>query len=152
MRIAVAGDTHGRTEKLTRTMQMLKPDHLFFTGDFYNDGLKLARRLNIDWTGVTGNCDFGPKGRQEQLVTYAGRSFYLIHGHQYGAKRSLNSLFYRGQEVGANVVLFGHTHVPVCERMDGIWMINPGSASLPRHGSSCSYALIDLGEKVDIDA
>lgn len=127
-------------------MQMLKPDHLFFTGDFYNDGLKLARRLNIGWTGVTGNCDFGSKGRQEQLVTYAGQSFYLIHGHQYGAKRSLVSLFYRGLEVGANVVLFGHTHVPVCERIDGIWMINPGSASLPRYGSGCSYALIDLGE------
>ncbi len=146
MRIAVAGDTHGRTEKLTRTMQMLKPDHLFFTGDFYGDGLKLIRQLNIDWTGVTGNCDFGPKGKEERLVTWAGRKFYLTHGHQYGVKRSLNSLFYRGQEIGADVILFGHTHVAVCEQIEGIWMINPGSASLPRHGSPCSYALIELGK------
>lgn len=146
MRIAVAGDTHGRIEKLTRTMQMLKPDHLFFTGDFYADGLKLARRLSINWTGVMGNCDFGQKGKQEQQVTCWGRKFYLIHGHQYGVKRSLNTLFYRGQEVGADVVLFGHTHIPVCEQIDGIWMINPGSASLPRLGSNGSYALIDLVE------
>lgn len=146
MRIAVAGDTHGRIDKLSRAMKMLKPDYLFFTGDFYGDGLKLARQLSVDWTGVMGNCDYGQKGQQEQQVVCAKRSFYLVHGHQYGVKRSLNSLFYRGQEVGADLILFGHTHVSFCDKIDGIWLINPGSASLPRLGSSGSYALIDIDE------
>jgi putative phosphoesterase len=147
LRIAVAGDTHGKIEKLTSAMRMLKPDYLFFTGDFYADGLKLARQLSIKWTGVTGNCDFGQKGKQEQQINCRGRRFYLIHGHQYGVKRSINSLFYRGQEVGADVVIFGHTHIPMCEQIDGMWMINPGSASLPRLGSPGSYALINLTEE-----
>ena len=123
---------------------MVELDYLFFTGDFYSDGLKIARRLRVEWTGVTGNCDYGQKGKQEQQLTRAGRSFYLVHGHQYGVKRSLNSLFYRGQELGADLVLFGHTHVPVCEKINDIWFINPGSPSIPRLGSPGSYVLIDL--------
>jgi len=146
LRIAVAGDSHGRIETVARSIQKAEPDYLFFTGDHYSDGKKLARWLDIDWCGVMGNCDYGRKGKQEQQVTMAGRTFYLVHGHQYGVKRSLNSLFYRGQELGVDLVLFGHTHVSLCENIAGIWFINPGSASLPRLGGTGSYALIDLDE------
>jgi putative phosphoesterase len=146
LRIAVAGDSHGRIETVARSIQKAEPDYLFFTGDHYSDGKKLARWLDIDWCGVMGNCDYGRKGKQEQQVTMAGRTFYLVHGHQYGVKRSLNSLFYRGQELGVDLVLFGHTHVSLCEKIAGIWFINPGSASLPRLGGTGSYALIDLDE------
>ena len=146
MRIAVAGDSHGRIETVARSIQKAEPDYLFFTGDYYSDGKKLARWLDIDWYGVMGNCDYGRKGKQEQQITIAGRTFYLVHGHQYGVKRNLNSLFYRGQELGVNLVLFGHTHVHLCEKIAGTWFINPGSASLPRLGGAGSYALIDLDE------
>lgn len=145
MRIAVAGDTHGKIKTLIQAFSPLKPDYLFFTGDYYSDGLKIARQLGVQWTGVAGNCDYGRKGEKEQQLTLAGHNFYLVHGHQYGVKRNLHSLFYRGQELGADVVLFGHTHVPVCEKVEDIWFINPGSASLPRLGSPGSYALIDIG-------
>jgi putative phosphoesterase len=144
LRIAVAGDSHGRIETVARSLQKAEPDYLLFTGDYYNDGKKLARWLNVDWVGVMGNCDYGRKGEQERQVTLEGRTFYLIHGHQYGVKRNMNSLFYRGQELAVNFVLFGHTHVPLCEKIDGTWFINPGSASLPRLGGAGSYALIDL--------
>jgi len=131
-------------EQLIRPIENIKPDHLFFTGDYYADGYKLAQHFNIGWTGVIGNCDFRKKGRKEQQVTYAGKKVLLVHGHQYGIKRSLNSLYYKAQETGVDLVLFGHTHVPMCEQVDGIWFINPGSASLPRYGSHPSYALIDF--------
>ena len=146
MRIAVAGDSHGRIETVARSIQKVEPDYLFFTGDHYSDGKKLARWLDVEWVGVMGNCDYGQKGKQERQVTLAGRTFYLIHGHQYGVKRNLNSLFYRGQELGVNLVLFGHTHIPLCEKIAETWFINPGSASLPRFGGNGSYALIDLDE------
>ena len=146
MRIAIAGDSHGRIEMAARSIQKAEPDYLFFTGDYYSDGKKLARWMNIDWFGVMGNCDYGRIGKQEQQVTLAGRTFYLIHGHQYGVKRNLNSLFYRGQELGVDLVLFGHTHLPLCENIKGMWLINPGSTSLPRLGGNGSYALIDLDE------
>jgi putative phosphoesterase len=146
LRIAVAGDSHGRIETVARSLKKADPDYLLFTGDYYSDGKKLARRLNVDWVGVMGNCDYGQKGKQERQVTLAGRTFYLVHGHQFGVKRNLNSLFYRGQELGADLVLFGHTHVPQCEKIAGTWFVNPGSVSLPRLGGSGSYALIDLDE------
>ena len=40
--------------------------------------------------------------------------------------------------VGADILLFGHTHVPLCRQLeDGLWMMNPGPAS-------SSFGLIEL--------
>lgn len=146
LNFAVAGDTHGKIQKLEKALQMLKPDYLFFTGDYYSDGLKLARHLSIDWTGVMGNCDFGFKVKREQQITIAGYNFYLVHGHQYGVKRNHNTIYYRGVEVNADIVLFGHTHIPMCKKIEGIWLINPGSAAFPRLNFSSSYAIIETNE------
>lgn len=35
---------------------------------------------------------------------------------------------------GCDVLLSGHTHVPQCDEIDGFYLINPGSTTLPRRG------------------
>lgn len=146
MRIAVAGDTHGRIEKITKEITAQKVNHLFFTGDFYSDAKRIAYHAGVTFNAIAGNCDSGNNGRSELLVNMAGKNFYLIHGHQYNVKYSLNSLYYRGKELEADVILFGHTHVPLCEKIDDIWFINPGSPSRPRLSKPGSYALLDIDE------
>ena len=32
----------------------------------------------------------------------------MCHGHKYGVKYGYNSIYYRGKEIGADIVLFGH--------------------------------------------
>lgn len=56
----------------------------------------------------------------------------MTHGHRLGVKRGLQSLYYRTQEVGAQAAIFGHTHTPFCQDIDGTWLINPGSPTHPR--------------------
>ncbi|MGI6412746.1 MAG: metallophosphoesterase family protein [Syntrophomonadaceae bacterium] len=142
MRIAVAGDTHGRTESIRKALSHIRFDSLFFTGDYYRDGKKLASQIKVKYYGVVGNCDLS-MGKTELMVKLDGCSFYITHGHRYGVKKSINSLFYRGKEMGADAVIFGHTHVPFIERIDDMWLINPGSPSLPRSNSRCTYAVIE---------
>jgi len=144
--IAVTGDTHGRIQSIIKELKKKKPDYLLYTGDYYTDGIKIAQHLKIEFAGVKGNCDVGRKGDKEKNVKLCGYRFYLVHGHQHGVKNSINNIYYRGKEVGADVVLFGHTHVPFCEFYDGMWIINPGSPTLPRSESAGSYALIQLEE------
>jgi hypothetical protein len=148
MRIAVVGDTHGRIEKIKKELRAQKPDYMFFTGDHYSDARRIAYHLKLGFDAVVGNCDARKAGSAEKLIEMAGKRFYIVHGHQYGVKHNLQSLYYRGKEVEADVVLFGHTHVPLCEEFDNLWLINPGSPSLPRMGKIGSYAMIKADSQV----
>ena len=53
----------------------------------------------------------------------------MCHGHKYGVKYGYNSIYYRGKEVRADIVLFGHSHLPIIEEYDGLTLMNPGSIS-----------------------
>ena len=48
-----------------------------------------------------------------------------------------------GEEKQADVVIFGHIHVPVCVEEDGILLVNPGSPSRPRNGVP-SFGILTL--------
>lgn len=144
MNIAVAADTHGRIEGLKKQLIKDKPEHLFFAGDFLSDSRRLTHHLGINSDAVLGNCDGKSTGEWEKVVELAGKRFYIVHGHQFGVKSSLNTLFYRGQELGVDAVVFGHTHVVCCEQVAGMWMLNPGSASRPRRGKLASYIMLHI--------
>jgi len=149
MRIAVVGDTHARIDPAKRELLKVKPDYMLFTGDFYADAIRLSHHVGVPFQAVAGNCDVSNAGPPELLIELAGKRFYMVHGHQYGVKLGLQSLFYRGQEQEADVVLFGHTHLPCCELVEKIWLINPGSPSRPRGGTGGSFGLIDIeGEQL----
>lgn len=148
MRIAVIGDTHGRITGITRVLAKDPPDYLIHTGDYYADARKIAQTLNLPFSAVRGNCDGRGDEPHELLVELAGRRIYIVHGHQYGVKRDLNSIYYRGLEVEADIVMFGHTHVPCCEKIGDLWLINPGSISRPRLTRLGRYICLGIEEQV----
>ena len=45
-------------------------------------------------------------------------------------KQSLMGLYYNAKEMGADIVLFGHSHLYGAEMKDGILFLNPGSTML----------------------
>lgn len=49
-----------------------------------------------------------------------------------------------------DLVIFGHSHQPLSERMGGCLLVNPGSAFDRRHSPSCTVAIvkIEAGEAV----
>ena len=145
MIVAAVADTHGKTESIRKRLAVLNPDHILFAGDLYKDGLKIASALHIPCTCVVGNCD-GSRGRQEETVNVSGQKILVVHGHQYGVKRDLNRLYYHGIEMGVDAVVFGHTHYPVCERINGLWLVNPGSPVSPRLSHQGSFASLEIDE------
>jgi hypothetical protein len=44
----------------------------------------------------------------------------------------------------AQVVVFGHSHRPLVRQVGDRWLVNPGSAFIPRGGSRGSVALLTL--------
>jgi len=49
-----------------------------------------------------------------------------------------------GMFTGADVVVFGHSHQPLCESRDGVLLLNPGSPTDPRWAPWPSYGLLYL--------
>lgn len=91
---------------------------------------------------VHGNDDTAAATRElpyQQLLAVAGQRILLWHSHrrkraeELKARRGdswepkLAERAARGQRAGANVVVFGHMHVPMKTRRDGMLLVNPGS-------------------------
>lgn len=145
MLIAVLADTHGDISSVCKHLKQWKLDGLLFAGDYYRDGEKIAQTLRINYYGVRGNCDrYESQARDEEIIELMSKRIYLLHGQQYGVKQSISRLYYRALELEVDTVVYGHTHFPHMEKIDKIWMINPGSPSRNRIDSRGSYGLIEI--------
>ena len=145
MRIGVFSDTHGDISGARRFLDSLAPlDALFHLGDCVPDGEKLGKLFSCPVYAVRGNCDYRSDEPLERIVDLGGKRFLLLHGHQY---YYAEAMLYRGEEVHADMVLYGHTHMPDLSADGPRLLLNPGSLSRPRGGSVQSCALILLEGK-----
>lgn len=145
MRIGVLSDTHGSIRlALNVVNQMGQIDALIHAGDFYGDALQMKQFYNQPVYAVLGNCDAGLSGEEELIITLEGCKIYITHGHLYQAKNTLQLLQYKAQEIGADAVVFGHTHIPLNIYEQGILIFNPGSPVKPMGGSSSSYGILNI--------
>ncbi|WP_432408024.1 metallophosphoesterase family protein [Wukongibacter sp. M2B1] len=145
MRIGVISDTHGdivSAEKAIKAMGDV--DLLLHAGDTYRDAELLKEMLNIDVIAVKGNTDFDYEADLERIISIDEKQIFLAHGHQYNVKYGLDRLYYKALETESDIVVFGHSHMPLHVEEKGIVFVNPGSVSRPRGGSRHSYATINI--------
>ncbi|MDG5786901.1 metallophosphoesterase [Evansella sp. AB-P1] len=141
MRALVMSDSHGWTNEVQEIVQRHEQevDIIFHCGDseLKKDSLT-AETVNT----VRGNCDFDESFPNELTKDVNGVRFFVTHGHLQNVKMNEMILLYRGLELGAHIVCFGHTHIPTAIQKDDIILVNPGSMRLPRHGTIGTYAII----------
>lgn len=148
MIIAVVSDTHGIVLPVAYSLQRNKVDIVLHLGDYASDAKKIEQITGMEIYAVAGNCDENSKDVPEELVLEIRRKkFFLTHGHNYDVDNGIDKIVEKAKEVGANYALFGHTHVHIRERVDGITVLNPGSTTLPRKGDTKGYYIINLIEK-----
>lgn len=147
--LVVVGDTHSLYNKHTvNYLARLQPEILCFTGDRYHpDGEDLARQLGVPLWGVVGNCDWQVTSPEELVQCWHGLTIFIAHGHKYDVKRTLNNIYFRAGELGAQIVLFGHTHMPLLAMNGNVILLNPGSPSQPRAGVA-SVGTLEVTEGV----
>lgn len=148
MKIVVLSDTHLAT--VTEGLQSLC--------SLYCDSADLVVHLG-DWTAacvldyfeqyrleaVCGNMDdMGVRLRlpMKKVIRVGSFRIALTHGWGYGDDLGAHLL----QEFDtADAVLFGHTHRPLVERIDGRLLVNPGSAFSARGLSGRTLAVLHVG-------
>lgn len=148
MRAAIVSDTHGNWKPTAEEILKEKVDCLFFLGDHARDGKEMEQFLNIPAYIVRGNCDRTEDAEAEMIVELGGWKILLCHGHYYHVKEQLQSLFYRGLELGIDIILYGHTHRAYYEETDGLTIINPGSVSRENvYLGNASWGILTLSDE-----
>lgn len=158
MRIGVISDTHGAYTGWDKAFQNIfnDVDIVIHLGDITNLGPKnpipegfLPRELTERiWKQskppviyVQGNCDAEvDKALLKQLILPSfllqdgNRKIFAIHGHVFGnTNEEIVPKYVEevGKKYGINILLFGHTHRIFLDKLEGIVVLNPGSASIP---------------------
>lgn len=145
MRLLVISDTHGSADEAERALQMAgEVDMVIHAGDHLSDGTWLQRRTGIPVIGVLGNRDYALRGPSEEIFDAGGLRIYVTHGHEFAVKSRMAALEKRARELGADVVVYGHTHVPDLQWRDGRLYINPGSLYRPRGDSGRTFAILEI--------
>ncbi|ELY4671466.1 phosphodiesterase [Cronobacter muytjensii] len=160
MKLMFASDIHGSlpaTELLLARFADSDARWLVLLGDFLNHGPRnplpkgynpgeVAKRLNTvadRIIAVRGNCDSEvdqmllefPITAPWQQVLLAEQRLFLTHGHLYSPE-NLPPL------AAGDVLVYGHTHIPVAARKGEHIHFNPGSVSMPKGGYPASYGFL----------
>lgn len=112
------------------------PSLCFFLGDGERDLAAVAERFPVlPFYAVRGNCDIRSKLSASLSCVVGGVRIFACHGHQYNVKYESvpESLLSAAREARADAALFGHTHCPYCAQIDGVTLLNPGSAGRGEH-------------------
>lgn len=137
MKLVVFSDSHGNVDYMELAVQKEQPDLVLHLGDLCRDFEALQRRMPTRvMQNVCGNCDGFTETPEQRVLMVEGRRILMMHGHRYQVKNSYLAAMYAARELEADILLFGHTHVPYCEEVDGLWVLNPGSCGgrNPGHG------------------
>ena len=155
MKILVVSDTHRKDDNLKLVLSEECPlDMLIHLGDaegsehFIPDWVNPECRMEM----VLGNNDFFSRLDREREIDIAGHKAFITHGHYYGVSMGPEGLVDEARSRGCDIAMYGHTHRPFLDVIDGVTVLNPGSLSYPRQeGRRPSYMIIhvDADGKMD---
>lgn len=161
MKWFIASDIHGSAyycRKLLDAFEKEKADRILFLGDILYHGprnnlprdyapkevIAMLSPLKSKILSVRGNCDTEvdqmvlpfPVLADYALIPTEKNLIFVTHGHNWNNSNlpTINP---------GDILLHGHTHVPVCEEYPTHIYINPGSVSIPKENSPHSYMIFD---------
>ncbi|MDE6797574.1 MAG: metallophosphoesterase [Ruminococcus sp.] len=148
MRIIVISDTHGNFSNLENIfLRNADADWFIHLGDgereldrFIIENPIYERKI----IHVAGNCDYHSFSHDDFILPADYCKIFATHGHKHHVKMSLEPLKAVATENDCNIILYGHTHTRFMYQKDGLYIMNPGSASCPRDGYPASFGTIDI--------
>jgi putative phosphoesterase len=141
-RIGVISDTHNFLDPAVKGA-FRGVRHILHGGDVGQPRLLSELEAIAPVTAVLGNTDDPWLGlRETELVELDGRKFLIHHIVQpHRLTAHLESLIHRNQPAA---VVFGHTHEPFREMIDGTLYLNPGSAGRARFHRPRTVAILEV--------
>lgn len=164
MKLMIASDIHGSAyycKKMINAFEEHQAEKLILLGDILYHGPRnelpceyspketaaMLNSLKNNIICVRGNCDSEVDQMMldfpiltEYAIIYADdKTIFATHGHKFNCNH-LPPLS------DGDILLHGHTHIPIIKDMGTYMYINPGSVSIPKENSEHSYLTIENGE------
>ena len=140
MEMVLVSDTHGNIEVLKKIYERHPHANYYL---HLGDSERYPEEIQ-PFSSVQGNCDpYDVYPMSRYFKTRYG-TFYLEHGH--GKGRSLDYMASKH----ADFYIYGHTHIQDIRTYQGMYILNPGSPTLPRDGSIGKYLLLSWDEKGEL--
>ena len=147
-KLLILSDSHSNRLALEHILKA-EADHidaLIFLGDGLRDlEQTLAFFPHLRVYSVAGNCDFGALEPLDGLAAFDQVVVFYTHGHMYGVKYDLDTLADAASARGAEVALFGHSHIPHAEQRGKVFLFNPGSCGRCYTGPN-TYGILTLAD------
>ncbi len=163
MKWFIASDIHGSAyyfEKMLDCYNKENADKMILLGDILYHGprndlpkeynpkkiIPLLNEIKNEVLCVRGNCEAEVDNMVLEfdcmadyaLLSYGKNTIFITHGHKYNTS-SPPAL------KDGDILLHGHTHIPVCEDCGHYTYINPGSVSIPKEDSWHGYMIFEDG-------
>lgn len=155
LKVVAVSDTHmpRMAKKLPQRLvrELGNADRILHAGDWTSEEVyeMLARYAPVD--GITGNNDGDALAKKfgfRKIVRIGDVRIGLVHGHSENSKltaeRFVASAFGTDE---ADVVVFGHSHVPLMRTEGGILLFNPGSPTDKRRQKQFSFGILMISGK-----
>jgi putative phosphoesterase len=142
MKVVVFSDAHGNKQAIKRIIEFNPDaDYVISLGD---SECRHSFLLDLDIIAIKGNYPRDGGDSYESILEIEGKRLFLTHGHKFGVGNDLEKLLNKGKSIGADVLLYGHTHVPKLNVIEKIIFLNPGSISSPRCKTPPSYLILNI--------
>lgn len=161
MKLLIASDIHGSAyycDKLLKAYDREQAEKMLLLGDILYHGprndlpkeyapkqvISMLNARREDILCVRGNCDTEVDQMvlefpilAEYCILYAeGHMIFATHGHNFNEKNL--PMLKKG-----DILLHGHTHIPVCKETENYVYVNPGSVSIPKEDSWRGYLILE---------
>ncbi|WP_153731661.1 metallophosphoesterase family protein [Sporosarcina obsidiansis] len=150
MKIVITGDTHGKTLPRRLLDECRTADLILHTGDWKSlEAFHILSQF-AEVIGVSGNVDdevMKGKFPLQQVIQVGDVQIGLVHGHgdkKTTEKRALEAF----EGVPLDVLVFGHSHIPMLRYINQTLVINPGSPTDKRKLSRYSFCFLHIDEEI----
>ena len=161
MKYMFASDIHGSAHYCRKMLEVYRQsgaERLVLLGDLLYHGprndlpqeyapkqvIAMLNEYKNEIIAVRGNCEAEvdqmvlefPVMAGYALLVLNGLTFFATHGH----------LFNQDQMPplkAGDILVHGHTHLLKAEKVNGHYILNPGSTSIPKGGNPATYAILD---------
>lgn len=150
-RVVLTGDTHlprfGRSLPAALVEALTDADLVLHAGDLTDPFVLDLLAEHTPVVAVAGNND-APALHERlgltRVVEVEGVRIGLTHGHAGRGRTTPDRARNAFDGQGLDAIAFGHSHQPVVERVDGRWLLNPGSPTDRRRQPTFSFLRLEV--------
>jgi len=144
-RIGIISDTHGILN--AKTLEVFQGvEAICHCGDIDSHGVLVELETIAPVFAIHGNVDpyeLTVRYPKRQIISLKDKNILLTHKGMDGTEIRPSVIRFMDKQT-VDIVCFGHTHRPYSGFHSGTYFINPGSATIPRHGGRPTVAILDL--------